>query len=138
MFASRDVCIYFGKKTWSRLYKVLTRHLNVEVSSRRFLQFSHLMRPLSLTGNIRTNCSCLCCLCLHAVCVQTYLPLENISLTQWQNHQVVRKPAKLQIYIYYHTWFTVSMRRTTLCCGFLCQAMDNGDSFKPAFLRKRF
>ena len=34
-FASRDVCIYFGKKTWSRmrcwfyLYKEFTRHLNV-------------------------------------------------------------------------------------------------------------
>ena len=37
MFASRDVCIHFGKKTWSHLrvtpdylYKVFTRHLNME------------------------------------------------------------------------------------------------------------
>ena len=36
MFASRDVCIYFRKKTWSHmhcwfyLYKEFTRHLSVE------------------------------------------------------------------------------------------------------------
>ena len=56
MFASRDVCINFGKKTWSHLHydwlylnKVFTRHLNMECfSSRRFLQFSYLIRPLSL------------------------------------------------------------------------------------------
>ena len=37
MFASRDVCIHFGKKTWSHLrcyymylYKVITRHLKME------------------------------------------------------------------------------------------------------------
>ena len=34
-FASRDVCIHFGKKAWSHLrgfylYKVFTRHLNIE------------------------------------------------------------------------------------------------------------
>ena len=58
MFASRDVCMYFSKKTWShpRCYTytnyTYTRCLldikTWNVSSRRFLQFSYLMRPLSL------------------------------------------------------------------------------------------
>ena len=63
MFASRDVCIYFRKKTWSHmhcwfyLYKEFTRHLSVEwdVSNQWFLQFSYFMRPLSLVEKFHSN-----------------------------------------------------------------------------------
>ena len=51
MFSSRDVCIYFGKKTCALLILPCIQGLDIEmwnVSSRQFLQFSNLMYSLSL------------------------------------------------------------------------------------------
>ena len=43
-----EICIYYGKKTRSHLYRCLLDIQTWNVSSRRFMQNSYLMRPLSL------------------------------------------------------------------------------------------
>ena len=62
MFASRDVCIYFGKNTWRHLRwwfylcKVFTRHLNVECFESAvpaiFFSYAPTFLKFILTGHI--------------------------------------------------------------------------------------